>query len=118
MSSNQNTQNSYSYLQFDEYAVRKLLCAVIEMAVEDYRLCVDKGIIQEQELNRRSSLNYDLPKTIENISEIKSILTFFFEGGLDRVIEAGFPVTIGGVPFPFVCLVVPLLRSLVHYSQA
>lgn len=89
MSSSQNTQNSYSYLQFDEYAVRKLLCAVIEMAVDDYRLCVDKGIIQEQELNRCSSLNYDLPKTIENLSEIKSILTFFFEGGLDRMIEAG-----------------------------
>ena len=89
MSSIQNTQNSYSLVQFDEYAVRKLLCAVIHMAVDDYRLCVEKGILKGEKLKQCSSLNYDLPKTIENISEIKSILTFFFEGGLDRMIEAG-----------------------------
>ena len=88
MSSNLNTLNLYSSVQFDEYAVRKLLCAVIEMAVIDYKLCVEKELIVDDKLNRCSTLNYDLPKTIENLSEIKSLITFFHEGGLEKLIES------------------------------
>jgi len=90
LSSSQSTQSLNLNPQFfDDYAVKKLLCSIIEMAVLDYNLCVEKGFIYQRELAVCISLNHELPKTIENISEIKSLLTFFFEGGLEQLIEDG-----------------------------
>jgi len=66
-----------------------LLCAVIKTAVEDYNLCRTRGFIVRGEVAAHSSLKNNLPKTLENLSEIKSLLTFFFGGGLEALIEAG-----------------------------
>lgn len=86
----QNTQSSFLNPQFfDEYAVRRLLCAVIETAVDDYNLCRSKGFIVLGEIPGRSTLKTQLPKTLENLSEIKSLLSFFFDGGLENMIDAG-----------------------------
>ena len=86
----QNTQSSFQNPQFfDEYAVKMLLCAVIKTAVEDYNLCRTRGFIVLGEVPGHSTLKKHLPKTLENLSEIKSLLTFFFTGGLETLIDAG-----------------------------
>jgi len=93
----QNTQSSFLNPQFfDEYAVRKLLCAVIETAVDDYNLCRSRGFIVRSrgfivlgEIPGNITLKQQLPKTLENLSEIKSLLSFFFNGGIEALIDAG-----------------------------
>jgi len=57
--------------------------------VLDYNLCVERGFVREKRIAVCIGLNYELPKTIENLSEIKSLIPFFFGGGLERLIEAG-----------------------------
>ena len=86
----QSTQSSFLNPQFfDEYAVRKLLCAVIETAVDDYNLCRSRGFIVLGEVPGHITLKKQLPKTLENLSEIKSLLSFFFGGGIETLIDAG-----------------------------
>ena len=86
----QSTQNSSPNPQFfDEYAVRKLLCAIIETAVDDYNLCRTRGFIVLGEITGHITIRKQLPKTLENLSEIKSLLSFFFEGGIETLIDAG-----------------------------
>ena len=90
MSSNQNTQNSFHCLRFfDDYGVRKLLCAIIELAVLDYNLCVERGFITNKKVNKLECHNHELPKTIENLSEISSLIPFFYAEGLEMLIEEG-----------------------------
>jgi hypothetical protein len=59
------------------------------MAVLDYNLCVERGFIVNGEVSVCKSLNHELPKTIESLSEIKSLIPFFFSGGLELLIEEG-----------------------------
>ena len=90
MSSSQNTQNSFRCLQFfDDYAVRELLCGIIELAVLDYNLCVERGFIANKKVTKTNCHNYELPKTIENLSEISSLIPFFYAEGLEMLIEEG-----------------------------
>jgi hypothetical protein len=57
--------------------------------VLDYNLCVERGFITNKAVNQCSKHNHELPKTIESLSEIKSLIPFFFNGGLELLIEEG-----------------------------
>ncbi len=63
-----------------------LLCAIIQMAVEDYRLCKHYSIIVNGQV---IPANMRKIKTMDQISEVTSLISFFHKDGLERIIEAG-----------------------------
>jgi hypothetical protein len=59
------------------------------LAVLDYNLCVERGFINNKKVTKKNCHNYELPKTIENLSEISSLIPFFYAEGLEMLIEEG-----------------------------
>ena len=63
-----------------------LLCAIIQMAVEDYRLAKYHGIIVNGQIVPTKMKKL---KNMDTISEVISLINFFHHDGLERLIEAG-----------------------------
>jgi hypothetical protein len=63
-----------------------LLCAIIEMAVEDYRLAKHHGIIVNGQLVPTKMRKL---KNMDHISEVTSLIKFFHDDGLETIIEVG-----------------------------
>ena len=63
-----------------------LLCAIIQTAVEDYRLARKKGLIVRTSLNLNKKVKL---RTLDQISELNSLLSFFYDGGLEAIIDIG-----------------------------
>ena len=63
-----------------------LLCAIIQTAVEDYRLARKKGLIVRTSLNLNEKVKI---RTLDQICELNSLLSFFYDGGLETIIDIG-----------------------------
>tara|TARA_R110000751_G_scaffold243784_1_gene343924 strand:+ start:278 stop:529 length:252 start_codon:yes stop_codon:yes gene_type:complete len=62
-----------------------LLCAVILTAVEDYRIAKRRGFITKGKIMMQGRIKI---RTMDQISELRSLTSFFFEGGLESLIDA------------------------------
>jgi len=63
-----------------------LLCAIIQMAVEDYRLAKHHGIIVNGQIVPTKMKKL---KNMDTVSEVTSLISFFHQDGLERLIEVG-----------------------------
>jgi hypothetical protein len=54
--------------------------------VEDYRLARKKGLIVRTSLNINKKVKI---RTLDQISELNSLLSFFYDGGLEAIIDIG-----------------------------
>jgi len=54
--------------------------------VEDYRLARKKGLIVRTSLNLNKKVKL---RTLDQISELNSLLSFFYDGGLEAIIDIG-----------------------------
>ncbi len=83
LSFDKNIPNSFHCLPWlDDYGIRNLLCAVIQTAVEDYRYAKRGGLV--------CGRNIITSRTTKGMtqSEMASLIDFFYQGGLEAVIEA------------------------------
>ena len=62
------------------------MCAIIQTAVEDYRMARRRGLV----INDKLILHGRVGKirTLDQISELRSLIDFFFHGGLQALIDA------------------------------
>lgn len=87
MNLNPNTQGFiHCHPWLDDHGIRRVLCALIELAVEDYRIAKEHGIICNGELITSKIVKL---KNMDHISELTSLISFFHGDGLEMVIEAG-----------------------------
>lgn len=87
MNLNQNTQGFiHCHPWLDDYGIRRLLCALIETAVEDYRIAAEHGMIVNGVIIHSKVQKL---KNMDHISELTSLISFFHGNGLEMVIEAG-----------------------------
>lgn len=54
--------------------------------MEDYRLARKKGLIVRTSLNINKKVKI---RTLDQISELNSLLSFFYDGGLEAIIDIG-----------------------------
>lgn len=54
--------------------------------MEDYRLARKKGLIVRTSLNLNKKVKL---RTLDQISELNSLLSFFYDGGLEAIIDIG-----------------------------
>ena len=54
--------------------------------MEDYRLARKKGLIVRTSLNLNKKVKI---RTLDQISELNSLLSFFYDGGLEAIIDIG-----------------------------
>lgn len=79
----------------EDVRVRNLLCSIIIQAVEDYRACAAMDFVNREYFDRNYFNKYRIEnqwrstKNITAESEVRSLITFFFRGDLDCLIEAG-----------------------------
>lgn len=77
----------------DDEAIRDLMCAIIRMAVEDYRYCAAKGYIVEGEHVKEATRNMYLVGLNIRTGEIPSIIWFLWGGGLHMITDtASLPI--------------------------
>ena len=62
------------------------MCAVIQTAVEDYRMARSRGLIINDKLMLQGRVGKI--RTLDQISELRSLIDFFFHGGLQALIDA------------------------------
>lgn len=62
------------------------MCAVIQTAVEDYRIARRRGLIVHDKLILQGRIGKI--RTMDQISELRSLIDFFFKGGLQAIIDA------------------------------
>jgi hypothetical protein len=62
------------------------MCAVIQTAVEDYRIARRRGLVVNDKLILQGRIGKI--RTMDQISELRSLIDFFFKGGLQAIIDA------------------------------
>ena len=88
MSSNRNIPSSFRCLPWiDDYGIKKLLCAIIQVAVDDYRVARKRGFIIGDKVYIDTRIGK--LRTMDQVSELNSLIEFFYRGGLQALIDAG-----------------------------
>lgn len=73
----------------DDEAVRDILCAIIRMAVEDYRYCSGKGYVSAGEHNKESTQGMYLVGLNIRTGDIPNLNWYLWGGGLHMTIDIG-----------------------------